>query len=358
MAIPSDHYPYSFVQQSEPEPLSLFAQTLRETDEEFYTTFPQARAARQAQIDAQLNHGHGPAENYGFGEGICYEAPPSLQPSPHHDSMQVECRSLYYDYASIQSMAIHPTTPSQNLDSKQFNQAEQLYQFYAPPLESRPDLNTYPQVNQVPSPTQSQHCSYPCCKSKSHVVDHIVSDAPAPGKFRQTISTRTEVPPPFDPTPQYRTVAEPAWPNSPASTTPTRRHRMVQEPTVRVTSRDHPPHVYARRQSDYQTHAPSSRHTFVWRAHRSVSPRPLMPLTPLPIKCPAEKKPPLACLFCRRRKIACGAPIPGSKDKTCNQCQRRSLRCEYPLESRRGMRKKKVNINADGPKVTLTRSKS
>lgn len=272
--------------------------------------------------------------------------------------MQVEYPGLYYDYASIQPMAIHPTTPSQNFDSNQSNRPNQLYQIYAPPLESRPDLNTYPQVNQLPSP---QHCSYPCCKSQSHVVDPIVS-APAPA-FRQTISTRTEVPPPFDPTPQYRTMADPTWPNPPALTTPTPRHHTVQEPTVRVRSRDHPPrvHGHARHQSDYQTHAPSSHHTSVWRAHRSVSPRPLMPLTPLPIKRPAEKKPPLACLFCRGRKIACGPPIPGSKDKTCNQCQRRSLRCEYPLESRRGMRKKKVNkvnINTDGPKVTLTRSKS
>lgn len=29
------------------------------------------------------------------------------------------------------------------------------------------------------------------------------------------------------------------------------------------------------------------------------------------------KKLPLACLFCRGRKIACGPPIPGSKDNTC-----------------------------------------
>ncbi|KAG6331328.1 hypothetical protein ID866_7762 [Astraeus odoratus] len=30
-----------------------------------------------------------------------------------------------------------------------------------------------------------------------------------------------------------------------------------------------------------------------------------------------DKKPALACLFCRGRKIACGPPMPGSKDKTC-----------------------------------------
>ena len=331
MAIPSDHYPYPFVQvstlffstcphlipsqqQSEPEPLSLFAQTQRETDEEFYATFPQAR---QAQVEAHRNYGHSPAVNYGFGEGICYEAPPSVpyqQLSLYRDSMQVEYPGLYYDDASIQSMAIHPTTPSQNIDSKQSNQPKQLYQLYAPPLESRPD-NTYAQVNQLPSPTQSQHCSYPCCKPHSHVVDPTV---PVPAA--QTTSTRTEVPPPFDPTPQYRTMAEPAWPNPPALTTPTRRYRTEQDPSVRVTSRDHSPHVHAhhaQHQSDYQTHTPSSHHSLVWRARRSASPRPLMPLTPLPIKRSVEKKPPLACLFCRGRKIACGPPIPGSKDKTC-----------------------------------------
>ncbi|PPR07423.1 hypothetical protein CVT26_013739 [Gymnopilus dilepis] len=68
-----------------------------------------------------------------------------------------------------------------------------------------------------------------------------------------------------------------------------------------------------------------------------------MRLSPLPSKRQLDKKPPLACLFCRGRKIACGPPLPGSPDKTCNQCQRRSLRCEYPAESRRGMRKKKAS---------------
>ncbi|KAF8348028.1 hypothetical protein F5887DRAFT_628086 [Amanita rubescens] len=31
-----------------------------------------------------------------------------------------------------------------------------------------------------------------------------------------------------------------------------------------------------------------------------------------------DKKPALACLFCRARKIACGPPIPGTKEKTYN----------------------------------------
>ena len=32
---------------------------------------------------------------------------------------------------------------------------------------------------------------------------------------------------------------------------------------------------------------------------------------------PLDKKPALACFFCRGRKIACGPPLPESKDKTC-----------------------------------------
>ncbi|EAU91636.2 hypothetical protein CC1G_09318 [Coprinopsis cinerea okayama7 len=36
-----------------------------------------------------------------------------------------------------------------------------------------------------------------------------------------------------------------------------------------------------------------------------------------PAKKNGDKKPPLACLFCRGRKIACGAPVPGGDENTC-----------------------------------------
>ncbi|KIP01619.1 hypothetical protein PHLGIDRAFT_38235 [Phlebiopsis gigantea 11061_1 CR5-6] len=72
-----------------------------------------------------------------------------------------------------------------------------------------------------------------------------------------------------------------------------------------------------------------------------------------PIAIPAPRSPPLvedtpkkpltlACFFCRKRKIACGSPQPGRKDRTCNQCARRNLRCEYPVNSRRGTRQREV----------------
>ncbi|KAH9025490.1 hypothetical protein EDB84DRAFT_1504628 [Lactarius hengduanensis] len=45
---------------------------------------------------------------------------------------------------------------------------------------------------------------------------------------------------------------------------------------------------------------------------------------------------PLACFFCRGRKIACGPPVNlGTGDRTCEPCARRRLVCEYPAESYR-----------------------
>lgn len=62
--------------------------------------------------------------------------------------------------------------------------------------------------------------------------------------------------------------------------------------------------------------------------------------TPGAPKEPPKKKPIMACLFCRERKIACGPPVPGSCERRCNQCARRGLVCEYPKESRRGQHKR------------------
>ena len=67
-------------------------------------------------------------------------------------------------------------------------------------------------------------------------------------------------------------------------------------------------------------HSHSHKHPTKWLnpiSRRSSSPRMPMRISPLPSKRTAGKKPPLACLFCRRRKIACGPPLLGSKDQTC-----------------------------------------
>ncbi|EMD31733.1 hypothetical protein CERSUDRAFT_119594 [Gelatoporia subvermispora B] len=48
----------------------------------------------------------------------------------------------------------------------------------------------------------------------------------------------------------------------------------------------------------------------------------------------------VACHFCRRRKITCVSPPPGSKERTCGQCAKRGQECTYPTKSRRGIRQK------------------
>ncbi|KAJ7106808.1 hypothetical protein C8R43DRAFT_963300 [Mycena crocata] len=64
----------------------------------------------------------------------------------------------------------------------------------------------------------------------------------------------------------------------------------------------------------------------------------------------APKKPTLACLFCRERKIGCTRPAEDNPDQTCNQCVRRKRQCVYPKGSRRGQHArhrgvKKLNWN-------------
>ncbi|KAG8901788.1 hypothetical protein FRB99_005105 [Tulasnella sp. 403] len=76
-----------------------------------------------------------------------------------------------------------------------------------------------------------------------------------------------------------------------------------------------------------------------------------------------EKKPFLACGFCRQRKIACGQRPPHPRDhelpdgpRTCNQCLRRHILCLYPTESRRGLRKGKPSrriVYRDGEEITI-----
>ncbi|KAF8477677.1 hypothetical protein DFH94DRAFT_846064 [Russula ochroleuca] len=56
-----------------------------------------------------------------------------------------------------------------------------------------------------------------------------------------------------------------------------------------------------------------------------------------------RRKSAIACLFCRERKVACGAPPAGSADSTCNQCAQRSRKCEYPTMSQRGLHKHRDN---------------
>lgn len=46
-------------------------------------------------------------------------------------------------------------------------------------------------------------------------------------------------------------------------------------------------------------------------------------------------EPKMACLFCRERKIACGALKRGNENKNCDQCSKRGLQCVFPRPRRR-----------------------
>lgn len=86
----------------------------------------------------------------------------------------------------------------------------------------------------------------------------------------------------------------------------------------------------------------------------SMAPKPLArsSSTRSPVKrAPSsDRKPVMACLFCRGRKIACGGPLnPDSENKTCNQCARRNLKCSYPAESHRGLRRTRNKSDAAPP---------
>ena len=103
-------------------------------------------------------------------------------------------------------------------------------------------------------------------------------------------------------------------------------------PPAAGTTEQSSPHVQST--SRLQSHSPCSPHLHPKNhaqrvlAHQQRSQSPQITLRPpsrtsvrkarLPgTKLPLERKPRLACLFCRSRKIACGAPAPGSTDRTC-----------------------------------------
>ena len=94
---------------------------------------------------------------------------------------------------------------------------------------------------------------------------------------------------------------------------------------------------------------------------------------------PPKKKPAMACLFCRERKICCGPPAPDSTDPrckcvapsrltdrailifvahSCRQCIKREQECVFPTECRRGQHKrtprkaKEGSMSAAGSRAT------
>lgn len=147
--------------------------------------------------------------------------------------------------------------------------------------------------------------------------------------------------------------------NSIPSSTPTPPPRPYNEPT---------PHAQPPRQRSLlgptgPGHSASTHRTASSsKSAGEVVGRPGESVIKLDVQIPREpkKKPLMACLFCRERKIACGHPSPDDKDRRCkyvtltpklyhdalilcfghSQCRRRDLICEFPKECRRGQHKR------------------
>ncbi|OAX39730.1 hypothetical protein K503DRAFT_715893 [Rhizopogon vinicolor AM-OR11-026] len=163
---------------------------------------------------------------------------------------------------------------------------------------------------------------------------------------------------PYSP-PEMTTSPSPYSPQSPALMVPSQSYMFEGESSTPAFIHTNQQHYHSQNESPSHTHGDSTESP----SRRSPSPRGACRISPPPHqKRSMDKKPALACLFCRGRKIACGPPVLGNKDRTCNQCARRHLKCEYPLESRRGMRKRRSlvprasgspppEINSSGPKV-------
>ncbi|KAJ7319245.1 hypothetical protein DFH08DRAFT_819193 [Mycena albidolilacea] len=69
---------------------------------------------------------------------------------------------------------------------------------------------------------------------------------------------------------------------------------------------------------------------------------------------PAPKRPTLACLFCRERKIGCMRPSKDNPDQSCNQCVRRKRVCEYPTECRRGQHVRRRRSTKSNPPTLIS----
>ncbi|KDR75943.1 hypothetical protein GALMADRAFT_248753 [Galerina marginata CBS 339.88] len=349
------------------QPLSSFEQTVLDTEEQFYATFPAAIPAAQ---DVNGVFG-GPYLQYDAGSGYTAvgETP---QSRAHNLSIFDPTHSLHYDYPSLsEDLAWRNTRPltfgptAQN-SGPLLTSPNQHYSPMGIVSYAEPSTSTAHQI--IPSLQPSTAYARP--EQTSHKYGQYLD-------FKPTLSASTSnaiLRSPID-APNGIAFLPPDSPSDGAAASPRSDfeeirtaipiqdalivNRLQVQPSVTVGGQEitnaggtvgnisspNPSRASNRQARSFSQH-PSQGDNVLrgipWNSPHSGTPRPSMRLSPLPTKRQLEKKPPLACLFCRGRKIACGPPLPGSTDKTCNQCQRRSLRCEYPSESRRGMRKKKT----------------
>lgn len=308
-------------------PRSLFEQTLYETDQVFYATFP---AARDAAYNVDLGQSYDCPRYTNC--STLHEDPQPLEYdirseqemdisslsvlTPSGPTQELSCPPLHYDYSKVHAQQAPPS----------LYQHQPSYYFSPPPIKNEvpvyiPSDRLYNQQHPHSSKSTSLYISGPQ-SPPSPGPDHVyIQESIDDGRSRES---------PSDGFRQLNRHMKPPTLNftNNCQLAVMRLDRLGED--SQIDSLKHGDQLYASSSSTPPTE-------FLLNSAKSPS----IGLSSLPSNNLPERKPPLACLFCRGRKIACGPPLPGSIRKTCNQCRKRSLQCHYPSESRRGMRKKK-----------------
>ncbi|KAG6900543.1 hypothetical protein C0993_009120 [Termitomyces sp. T159_Od127] len=276
--------------KEEPDSLSAYARWKLEEDERFYTTFPAARCAAQQYSTVssaylvgtghyydeegrtarsnELTYKDNPSSSYAF--AIYDENAASPEP-------QRAGRPYEIDY-SDSDLARALTSTSQDGATRNNSPSTGQYNPTPPPPPSRSPVET----------TQTKlesHSQQPPAIPEPPLMDSL----PSPD-------------PPTQPASLYNTYPKPD---------------MIQKT-------EHPLRSLAYADvSLYHMPAYSNSYNFYPTTPQDgwpvCTPFPhSIRLSPLPSsRRPISKKPPLACLFCRGRKIACGPPDPGSSNRSC-----------------------------------------
>lgn len=334
---------------------SGFAQTEREADDIFYQTFPNARPS-MSPINSQWVPGPIPANCHGImGTGFYpprYGSPRSTTPlhAPVAAAASSDC-GVQYPARPSTTLSIALSPQPEEKESMEMDEASDA--FLEPQDISSPFSDTSTTADELEpsemgalyglrnSPTEDIPASF----------DHLPPSSPSDtANVRISGDIKDE---------DVGTIQDlNLTPSEVTGTWPSLRVRSHSISTLSPGSNPSPSDssasqqtltTYGRRGSTISaasalTPPPTPSNGDPERKDNEESPT-VMRISPLPShKRPLEKKKAqtLACNFCRGRKIACGPPVAGTVEKTCNQCQRRSLKCVFPTECRRGQRKKKA----------------
>ncbi|KAG6917819.1 hypothetical protein DXG01_000879 [Tephrocybe rancida] len=282
------HEQSSMGEEEESEPLSAYARWKLEEDERFYTTFPEARCAAQ-----QYNT---ISSAYLVGTGYYYDADGHIARSDE--------TTFYNDPPSPYSTYDDDTTSPE------------------PPLILQDDYRydfdySNSDLARALAPTSRDGATKSTSTSSHYNV--ATPPPPPPVEIMQTsvvVPSQQPLPPPE---PLMDSLPSPTSSIASSSSTSytAHAHNMPlknQYPSMAYADPSlHHMHMHA--YPKFYNYYPPSTPQAGWpmmHPHRSIR---LSPLSPT--RRPIVKKPPLACLFCRGRKIACGPPDPGSTDRSC-----------------------------------------